>query len=218
MKILVLSDIHGAMEKVRAASDLIAGADLVVIAGDITRKGGRGEAEELLGLVEARNRKILAVHGNMDRDEVRALLEERGYGVHGAGRVVGGTGFFGVGGSNITPVHTRSEYDEETIMELLEKGYDTVRGAREKVLVSHTPPKGICDRTFLFIRAGSVSVRDFLAAHDDVRLCLCGHIHEAAGWRFEGNACVANAGAFKRGRYLEVDFGAGITVRPGRLK
>ncbi|HPA71236.1 MAG TPA: acylphosphatase, partial [Spirochaetota bacterium] len=173
---------------------------------------------EVVGAVENLPDGRVQLEAMGDEAEVRAFLEERGYGIHGAGCVVGGAGFFGVGGSNITPVHTRSEYDEETIMELLEKGYDAVRGAREKVLVSHTPPKGICDRTFLFIRAGSVSVRDFLARHDDVRLCLCGHIHEAAGWRFEGNACVANAGAFKRGRYLEVDFGDGITVRTGRMK
>jgi uncharacterized protein len=218
MKILVLSDIHGAADKIRAASAFIADADLVVLAGDITRRGGRDEAAELLGLVEAHNRKIMAVHGNMDRDEVRALLDERGYGLHARGRVVDGVGFFGAGGSNITPVHTRSEYTEPRIMDILRKGYDEVRDARTKVLVSHTPPKGICDRTFLFIRAGSKSVREFLAAHDDVRLCLCGHIHEAAGWRFEGSVCVANAGAFKRGRYLAVDFGESIIIRQGKLK
>jgi hypothetical protein len=218
MKILLLSDIHGAADRIRAASGLIADADLVVLAGDITRKGGRDEAAELLSLVEAHNRNILAVHGNMDRDEVRALLEERGYGIHAGGRNVRGVGFFGVGGSNITPVHTRSEYTEAEILEFLDQGYDKVRAAKTKVLVSHTPPKGVCDRTFLFIRAGSVSVRDFLRRHDDVQLCLCGHIHEAHGWRFVDGVCVANSGAFKRGRYLTVDFGGSIMVKQGRVK
>lgn len=218
MKLLILSDIHGAVERVKAAADLVKEADLVVLAGDITRRGGRNEAGEILGLLEAHGRKIIAVHGNMDRDEVRALLDERGHGIHARGTVVEGVGFFGAGGSNITPVHTRSEYTEDQLMEFLRKGYDEVRGARTKVLVSHTPPKGICDRTFLFIRAGSESVRDFLAEHDDVQLCLCGHIHEAAGWRFAGAVCVANAGAFKRGRYLTADIGESILIRQGKLK
>ncbi len=214
----MISDIHGALDRVEKVGDRIASADLVVLAGDLTLKGGRAEAEALLDMVASRNGNIVAVHGNMDREEVNELLDERGYGLHGRGRIVDGVGFFGIGGSNPTPIRTRSEYSEGRIADLLSRGYDSVRDAETKVLVSHAPPKGLCDRTFFFIRAGSTALRDFLKAHGDVRLCLSGHIHEASGTCFEGGVCVVNAGALKSGRYAEIELGENITVQSGRLR
>ena len=55
-----------------------------------------------------------------------------------------------------------------------------MRVASRIVLISHAPPRGIRDRSFLGLRGGSHSVKAFLEEHP-VSLCLCGHIHEAAG-------------------------------------
>ncbi len=218
MKLLLISDLHGALGRLSGISELISSSDLVAVAGDITKKGSRREAEEIIDAIGSLNQNIIAVHGNMDRDEVRVFLEERGIGIHGGGRIINGVGFFGVGGSNITPIHTRCEYTEEEIMGFLESGYRAVSGAETRVLLTHVPPKGARDRTFLFIRAGSVSVRDFLRNHDDIQLCLAGHIHEASGVEFMGPVCVANPGSFKSGRYLTVEIGDSISVKQGRIK
>jgi len=59
-------------------------------------------------------------------------------------------------------------------------------------------------------------VKDFLAGNP-VSLCLCGHIHEAAGVEHFGNTIVANSGSFKKGRYVSVEIGADIVVVPGRV-
>lgn len=216
MKLFVVSDIHGATQPIDEAGPLIRAADWVVIAGDITRTKTRAEAADVMTRIEQHATRILAVHGNWDRLEVKDFLEDKGYSLHGKGRLVDGVGFFGLGGSSPTPMHTATEYPEEEIAALLRTGYEEVREAPQVVLISHVPPRGVRDRSFLGLRGGSHSVRAFLQEHP-VRLCLCGHIHEAAGIeRFQSTA-VANAGSFKKGHYLSVEIGADLVVTPGRV-
>lgn len=216
MRLFVISDIHGALGPIEAAGPLLAAADQVVIAGDLTRTKTRAEAAEILACLERFNASLLAVHGNMDRPEVEELLAEKGYSLHARGRILAGIGFFGLGGSSPTPMHTVTEYTEAELACFLEKGYAAIREASPQVLVSHCPPRGVRDRSFLGLRGGSRSVRSFLEAHP-LALCLCGHIHEAAGIESLGPTLVANAGSFKRGHYLQVETGPPLLVTPGRL-
>ena len=216
MKLFVISDIHGATTPIEKAALLIREADLVIIAGDITRSKTRAEAAEVIACLEQFTTRILAVHGNWDRLEVKDFLEEKNYSLHGRGLMLDGVGFFGVGGSSPTPLHTATEYTEEEIALILRTGYAQVQAAAQVVLISHTPPRGVRDRSFLGLRGGSKSVRSFLEEHP-VSLCLCGHIHEAAGIERFAKTIVANAGSFKKGRYLSVEIGSGIQVTPGRV-
>jgi Icc-related predicted phosphoesterase len=216
MKLFAISDIHGATRPIDEAAALIRAADGVVIAGDLTRSRTRAEAAEVIARIERYSTRILAVHGNWDRLEVWDFLEEKGYGLHGKGRILEGIGFFGLGGSSPTPLHTATEYTEEQIASALQTGYDQVREAPQVVLVSHVPPRGVRDRSFLGLRGGSRSVRAFLEEHP-VALCLCGHIHEAAGIERFQSTVVANAGPFKKGYYLSVEIGKEPAVTPGRV-
>ena len=216
MKLFAISDIHGATKPIEAAAALIRAADGVVVSGDITRGKTRSEAEEVVACIEQYSTRILAVHGNWDRPEVMTFLEDKGYSLHGTGRTLDGTGFFGLGGSSPTPIHTATEYTEKDIDGLLRVGYQTVHEAARTVLVSHVPPRGVRDRSFLGLRGGSHSLKRFLETHP-VSLCLCGHIHEAAGIERFRDTLVANAGSFKRGHYLTVELGHTITVTAGRV-
>lgn len=216
MKILAVSDIHGAVKPIEKAAELLLAADWVVLAGDITRTKTRSEAAEVILCLEQYTKRILAVHGNWDRPEVKDFLEEKGYSLHGRGRVIGGIGFFGLGGSSPTPIKTATEYTEAEIELLLEMGYDETGKTGKTVLISHTPPRGVRDRSFIGLRGGSYSVKSFLEGHS-VALCLCGHIHEAAGVERFGNTLVANSGSFKKGRYISVEIGTDIVATPGRV-
>jgi uncharacterized protein len=216
MKLFAISDIHGETKHIAAAAGLIGTADIVVISGDIARDGDRASAEEVLSLVEQVTDNIVAVHGNWDRDDVLDLLEERGYSVHGKGLAREGIGFFGVGGSSQTPMNTASEYSEEDIAEFLEAGYRDVAGAARTVLVSHVPPRRVRDRTFLGLRGGSRSVREFLEKNR-VDLCLTGHIHEAFGSENLSGCMVVNSGSFKKGRYSLIEIGTTVRVFQGKL-
>jgi uncharacterized protein len=216
MKLFAISDIHGATRPIEKAALLIREADWVVIAGDITRTKTRAEAAEVVACLEQFTSRILAVHGNWDRLEVKDFLEEKDYSLHGKGRMLEGIGFFGVGGSSPTPLNTATEYTEKEIAFILQTGYEQARTAPQVALISHTPPRGVRDRSFLGLRGGSHSVKAFLAEHP-ISLCLCGHIHEAAGIERFQNTIVANAGSFKKGRYLSVEIGPDILVTPGRV-
>jgi len=80
---------HGAGHAIERASKLMALTGLVLIAGDITRSGGRRETEELIDAVEKNNGRILAVHGNWDLAGVKDFLEEGGYSLHAGGKAIG---------------------------------------------------------------------------------------------------------------------------------
>ncbi len=209
MRFLVLADIHGHERFLRAVLKAEPEWDAAVIVGDLTQHGGPGDAASVTGIVTAAGRRVLAVPGNMDKPEVLGFFERAGVSLHGAGALVAGIGFFGVGASNPTPFGTPFEITEEEIGRLALHGFEAVRGAAVKVFVSHTPPHRTgLDRTGLGVHAGSTAVREFLKAHP-VDLCLCGHIHEAAGEEtVEGVRC-CNPGAVKDGRYaiLEITDG-----------
>ncbi|MBP7735009.1 MAG: metallophosphoesterase family protein [Spirochaetes bacterium] len=198
------------------AADLIRSADLVVICGDLGKGGDWKSAEDVLSRIERYTGNIVGVHGNWDRREVCSLLEGRGYSLHGRGRIIGGIGFFGVGGSNQTPMNTASEYSEEEYNDLLTAGFRQIAGASASVLVSHAPPHRLRDRTFIGIRGGSRAIRAFIE-QNRVDLCLAGHIHEAYGVERFNDCLVANSGSFKKGRYSLIDMGSPITVDQGRL-
>ena len=216
MILFAISDIHGATKPIDESAPLIREADWVVIAGDITRTKTRAEAADVIACVEQYSTRILAVHGNWDRVEVKDYLEEKGYSLHGKGRILDGIGFFGIGGSSPTPLNTATEYTEEEIALALRTGYEQVHAASRIVLISHAPPRGIRDRSFLGLRGGSHSVKAFLEEHP-VSLCLCGHIHEAAGIERFQNTLVANSGSFKKGRYVSIDIGPDVVATAGRV-
>jgi putative phosphoesterase len=218
MKLFAISDIHGATKPIEKAATLIREADWVVIAGDLTSARTRAEATDVIACVEQYSTRILAIHGNWDRLEVKDFLEEKGYSLHGKGRVLDGIGFFGLGGSSPTPIHTASEYTEKEIALILQTGYQQVQDASQTVMISHVPPRGVRDRSFIFgLRGGSHSVKAFLEVNP-VTLCLCGHIHEAAGIERFCDTLVANSGSFKKGHYLTIEIGQELSVKRGRVE
>ena len=216
MKLFAVSDIHGAIKPINEAATLIRKADLVVISGDITHTKTRAEAADVIACLEQYSTRILAVHGNWDRVEVKEFLEEKMYSLHGKGRILDGMGFFGVGGSSPTPLKTPTIYTEKEIDLTLRTGYEHVRDASKVVLISHAPPRGVRDRSFLGLRGGSFSVKAFLEERP-VSLCLCGHIHEAAGIERFQSTLVANSGSFKKGHNLYVEIGPELSVTRGRV-
>ena len=217
MKLFAISDIHGATKPIEKAAMLIREADWVVISGDITRAKTRAEAVDVIACIEQYSTRILAVHGNWDRLEVKDFLEEKGYNLHGKCRMMERIGFFGMGGSSPTPLKTATEYTEKEIALTLQTGYEQVREAPQVVLISHVPPRGVRDRSFVFgLRGGSHSVKAFLEINP-VTLCLCGHIHEASGIERFCNTLVANSGSFKKGHYLTIEIGQDLVATSGRV-
>ncbi len=207
MKIISFGDIHEDYSNLIPLRDELENADLVIVTGDLTNFNGRKEAEKVIEEIMKYNKNILAQLGNLDQPEVNDYLTERGINLHRNGFIRGDIGIFGVGGSNLTPFNTPTEFSEVEIETFLLEGIDKVKDAKYKIMVPHMPP---IDTKLDIISAGahvgSQSVRDFILKHKP-DIALSGHIHEARGSDTIGSTLAFNAGMFREGGYIVITEG-----------
>src|SRR5207249_5010227 len=77
----------------------------------------------------------------------------------------GDLGVFGCGGSNITPMDTPTEFDEDELRAVLERGHEAVADAPRRLMICHTPPFDTrLDRLVHGRPVGSPAVRAFIEA------------------------------------------------------
>lgn len=178
MKILAFSDLHLARaraEEIVAASRV---ADVVIGAGDFcTMRKGIAEAMTLLAGIE---KPLVLVPGNNESlEELQLAAPDDAIVLHGDTITIDDVAIFGIGGGiPLTPFGAWSwDLSEADAAVLLENA----DGA--DVIVSHSPPKGIADRTSTGLSVGSTAVRDAALAHQP-KLLVCGHIHDC--WGEEG--------------------------------
>lgn len=178
MLILHISDIHCANHMLKRVADTQP-YDLVVATGDFECVD---TAEAFLSLPY----KLLAVTGNIDNAAVARRLAEAGVLLDGRVESVGGLVFAGVGGLDVASSLSRLE---------------RVLPEKVDVLLTHHPPKGVLDRTFIGLRAGLREIRE-LVERIRPRAHLFGHIHEARGVHGPvGGVLYVNAGPLKKGSY-----------------
>jgi hypothetical protein len=129
----------------------------------------------------------------------------QGISLHGEGRRLGPLGLFGCGGSNLTPMDTPTELEEDEIRRTLERAHAQVADAPRRVMVCHTPPFDTrLDRLMNGQPVGSPAVRAFIEQYAP-DLALVGHIHEGRGVDRLGRTLVLNAGALRDGGYVVVE-------------
>lgn len=193
MRILVVSDIHSRFSKLE---ELIRSekADILAVCGDIT-DFRRGDVNRFVRIVEGSFRWCLFVHGNCDyEDSFDGIESENLMYIHGKSVEIGDVTFHGLGGSTHTPFNTPSEYDEDYYRKLIRK----FRPGKRNILISHSPPYGVLDRTHSGVSAGSLAIRESMEMFDAV---FCGHIHEARGIERVGRTIVLNTGTLSAGEY-----------------
>ena len=178
MRILAFSDLHHARARAEAIVEASAGADLVIGAGDFCNH--RQNLPEAMNLLAGLAAPMIAVAGNAEsHDELSEAAHAGTTVLHGKGTEFGGLRVFGLGYAvPVTPFGAWScDLDEATAATLLD------RCAAADVLVLHSPPRGVADRTSAGAHVGSTAIR---AAIERVqpRLALCGHIHDS--WGQEG--------------------------------
>ncbi|MFN3532766.1 MAG: metallophosphoesterase [Candidatus Brocadia sp.] len=204
MKIISFGDVHeDTSNLVKIKSDLET-ADLVVVSGDLTNCHGKTETKNVLDAIKKYNKHLLAIYGNMDKQEVDSHLTREGINLHGNGYMFEDVGIFGCGASSPTPFHTPSEISEADIERFLTNGYNKVKDARWKVMVCHTPPRDTAtDIIRNGMHVGSQTVRDFILKYKP-HVCITGHIHESRAKDKIGDTIILNAGMFRDGWYIEV--------------
>ncbi|MFC6688739.1 metallophosphoesterase family protein [Jhaorihella thermophila] len=177
MRILAFSDLH--LARARAA-DLVAAsaeADLVIGAGDFcVARDGLDRAVEMLDGIAA---PVVAVPGNGESaEELRAAAPEHWHVLHGEGAEIGGLRFFGLGYAvPVTPFGAWSCDLTEAEAEAMLDRCDCA-----DVLIVHSPPKGVADRTSQGASVGSTTIRAAIERLQP-KLAVCGHIHDSWGQR-----------------------------------
>jgi Icc-related predicted phosphoesterase len=216
MKILALTDIHGAYKRAKEIIDLNP-SDVVLIGGDLTTVGSVKEAEEALKLFQTQPGRLLCVSGNMDLPQHDEMMMREGVSINSMGVKVDGIGFFGVSGAPVSPMHTPYEIDEEEIARRIEKGFVQVRECPVKVFVPHAPPYGTrVDIIHLGIHVGSTAVRDFIEAAKPA-VVVCGHIHEGRGQDILEESRIVNCGAAMNGYFATIELGKEIIIKNHQL-
>jgi Icc-related predicted phosphoesterase len=191
IKLLLFSDLH---RDTRAANDILqrsGSVDVVIGAGDFAT--ARRGLERTLKILRQIKTPTVLVPGNSESlDELTAACAgwSAAHVLHGNGVELAGIPFFGLGGAvPVTPFGAWS-YDltEDEARELL-----SACPARA-VMVTHSPPKGVVDRSSSGASFGSLAVLEAIE-RTEPRLVVCGHIHESAGQTAViGQSPVVNAG------------------------
>ncbi len=199
MKMVAVSDIHASMKAVRVLAGEIReiGPDLTVISGDITHFGTKDDAKRILSKIPG---KKAAVPGNCDLPDIVDIFEEtETVDIHGKRAEIEGVVFAGLGASNPLPFSTLFTYSEKNIYTIL----DAIAPGTD-ILVTHTPPFGILDKTMFGHRGGSESIRKIIEKHRP-RMALFGHIHESPGIEEHGGILFVNPGPVKNGNFAVIE-------------
>lgn len=178
MRIVAISDTHTAHGALS-----IPPCDLLVHAGDMTRRGKREELEAFVAwFAETPARAKVFVAGNHDRccerhpEHVRGLAEEHGlvYLEDETTTVLG----LKVHGSPVTPEFRAMAFNRARGPVIAEAWVRIPSGL--DLLITHGPPAGLGDRTFTGLRVGCADLRARIF-ETAPRVHVFGHIHEAFG-------------------------------------
>jgi len=191
MKLLLFSDLHSDFSTAAKLVAMSKDVDVVVGAGDFCV--GRRGLVKIMGALAPIEKPSVLVPGNSESAEElqeACRLWPSAHVLHGSRTAIDGIDFFGIGGGiPVTPFGSWSyDFTEEEAAALLRDC--PARG----VLVSHSPPKGILDRSSDSRHLGSQAVRETIDIKKPL-LVVCGHIHASSGRRMQlGSTVVVNAG------------------------
>ena len=200
LKILAAGDIHGDTSQAKKLAEQAEeeSVDLVVLSGDLTY--AETSTEGIIGPFVKKGKKVILIPGNHETVATADFLAEL-YGatnLHGYSIKYKDVGLFGCGGANIGLF----QLSEDEIFELIKKGYDRIKDAKKKILVTHVHPSGSLMEKFTNIFPGSDGVKKAIDIFKPDFL-LCSHVHEAEGIEeLVGKTKVINVG--KKGKVIEV--------------
>ncbi len=199
-----MADVHGKRDRLESIKQNITihQADLLVIAGDLLSRKTASQVENLLTSLSL---PILLVKGNTDHSYFTGMIERipNGTDLHLNPTAVLGIPFIGVGGAVPIPFYAKVQWFEQKALEQLSR-----LSAAESIIVTHTPPRGSCDKVLKRFHAGSKALGNLV---DQVRprLVICGHIHEDSGVEFRAKTCVVNCSMGRDGQGVLIDLEPG---------
>ncbi|MEM3762505.1 MAG: metallophosphoesterase family protein [Archaeoglobaceae archaeon] len=195
MKLLLASDIHS---NIRNFKEIVEreSFDVLLISGDLTnfRKSDVFSIDEILSKLGV---ECYAVHGNCDYEEILRYDLQSVRFIHGKSVKVDNVTIHGLGGSLPTPFETPSEYPEQYFSKLL----DNFKISEFNVLLSHSPARGILDRTKHGVNVGSEEIAKRIPSFE---VAVTGHVHECYGVH-KKETIVVNPGPVAWGLYAVLE-------------
>lgn len=191
MKIMAFSDLHHARNRAETLVLQSADADLVIGAGDFCNM--RQDLPEAMNLLSGITAPMVVVPGNAEsQDELSDAAHAGTHVLHGSKIEINGLRLFGLGyGVPETPFGAWScDLSEERARVMLEQCESA------DVLIVHSPPKGVADRTSQGLSVGSEAIHAAIKRIQP-QYAFCGHIHDS--WGDEGRigaTRVVNLGPF----------------------
>ncbi|MCS7130961.1 MAG: metallophosphoesterase family protein [Archaeoglobaceae archaeon] len=195
MKLLLLSDIHSNtknLEEILKKTEF----DLLLISGDLTHFK-KQDVVTIDEIVSKYAPECYAVHGNCDHPEILSYELSAINFIHGKSLNLDDFTIHGIGGSLKTPFGTPSEYTEKDYEEII-KGF---KFSDFNILVSHSPAKGILDKTNYGENIGSEAIRKYI---ERFQISITGHVHESFGVIKEERLAI-NPGPVNWGRFAILD-------------
>ncbi len=209
MRILVLSDVHGRIDRIDQMADVLKTVQAVCLCGDITHFGGADDAAQIIQSIRAKCPSIVAVAGNCDSAAVEQFFCQHKLSLHSNCIACGGYFFVGASGSLPCPGTTPNEYPEPflemVLTEAFEKALVLSANQPEKIiLATHQPAHGTKLDVSGNRHKGSSAIRRAIE-HYRPAMALSGHIHEASGTDMIGDTTLVNPGPLRDGRYAIID-------------
>lgn len=198
LKLLVTSDIHGdsSQAKILAKHAKKEGADLVIIAGDISYFDEHGK--DVIGSFLKEEEEVVFVAGNHDLATTDWI--EKKYKIKNLQKTPvkkKNVGIFGCGGANVGI----NLLEEDEIFEYLEKGFKKIKNTEKKIMVTHVHPSESEIEKFSSFEGSDAVTKAIKKFQPDIH--ICGHIHEAEGMEEKiGKTKVICTG--KNGKILEI--------------
>jgi uncharacterized protein len=204
LKIIHLTDIHGADFLINKIASELENADLIIISGDITHFGKAKEASNIIGKILSYNKNIFAVSENCDFPEVEKYLIDNNLELNRIVRKFDRITFYGLSGSLPCPGKTPFEYTEKEVNMWLSELSGQLEKVGMQIFVPHQPPfNTINDQVDENNHVGSKEIRQFIEGQSP-DLCLTGHIHEGIGIDSINNCKIVNPGPFRNGKYSDI--------------
>ena len=189
MKILAFSDVHHSRSHAEALFVASQGVDLVIGAGDFCN--ARRNLPDAMNLLGGISKPMIVVPGNAENlDELHEAAHAGTTVLHGTGTEIDGIRIFGLGyGVPTTPFGDWSCDLTET-----EAAAHLAHCDDCDILVTHSPPKGVADKTSGGLSVGSDTIRAAITRLQPAH-ALCGHIHDSWGVTGQiGTTLVRNLG------------------------
>ncbi len=204
MQILLISDGHGAIDRLRALSSIAKDVDLVLFAGDFAAFNKLETGLPFLKTLKELHPNIYSVLGNCDPPSFLKELQEHNINVQAMVQQFEDFTIIGSGGASKFTGATPNERSDEELISDIVQNYKAKEGDN-LILMTHNPPYGVCvDKVAPLVHVGSKLIRKFIDEAQPI-LAISGHIHEAYGIDSIGNTCVINPGALCDGRFAIVE-------------